>query len=157
MNYTLKPEIGHSRFVMEDYFPLIIEFSDKEINNDFCELNYKDTDMIEFDVDKDTRLLKRLTLTLCHHYVFEEEKVEIPQFIEGTIYINELFLIECNKFQTKVFTDGIVIETSENYASRHIKYGNVIFALSDSEEIVAITIIDLKEDEIEHVKNELTI
>ena len=54
MNYTFDTTTNiKSRFISEDYFPAIVQFSPEELNNHFIEYSYNDTDMFELVVDSE--------------------------------------------------------------------------------------------------------
>ena len=159
MNYSFDSTLtSSSKFIQEDYFPIIIEFSNEELNNLFLEFNYKDSDMFELSVDAQTFDLKRFTLTLCNHYVLKEDYVlTIPKYQEGLLHITGPTSTECTHFEVIVYRDGVEIKTSSIDASHYLKYGQLIFALTESDDIASILITDLTEDNINHVITELTI
>ena len=144
-----------SRFICEEYFPAIIEFSSEELNNHFMEFNYQDTDMFELSVHPKTHALKRFTLTLCNHYEIIDAKMEYPSSTEGVISIDGPTASECNIFILKVYNNGAFIELSDTSAERYIKSGNLIFALSKDHDIVGIYLTDLTEQHVTHIKTEL--
>lgn len=144
-----------SNFIKEDYFPAIVEFSSEELNNHFIEFNFSDTDMFELSVNPKTRELKRFTLTLCNHFTIVDKSLSLPSYEVGSISIDGPDITECSKFSVKVFNNGLMIETSHEVASKHLRSGHLVFGISSSDEITAIYIADLTNDEISHVKSEL--
>ncbi len=158
MEYTLINNTKvSSLFVKEDYFPIIIRFSTEELNNHFLEFNYGETDMFELSVHPNTKKIKQFTLTLCNHYVFKDDLINVPPFNECDLLISGPNKIECSMFTTIVYNNGVKIETSKDAASKHIKCGQLIFSFTSSDELTAIYIIDLSSDEIQHVKSELLV
>ena len=156
MNYEIDTDLKtKSTFISEEYFPAIIEFSSEELNNHFIEFNYKDTDMFELSVHPKTHALKRFSLTLCNHYEFSEALLESPVCDEGTLYITGPDSTECSTFDATVYKNGMRIVLSDVAADKYIKSGNLVFALTDKNEVVSVSLIDLSEQEISHIKSEL--
>lgn len=148
---------AQAKFICEDYFPAIVEFSSEELNNHFIEYNYKDTDMLELSVHPKTHALKRLTLTLCNHHEVVNEPLICPSSDEGALFIKGPDTTECSLFMLKVYNNGARLELSDKTAVKHIKSGILIFSLSADNELVNIYISDLTEQQIEHIKRELSI
>ncbi len=158
MKYTfIKNKKSSSVFIAEEYFPIIIEFSKEELNNHFIEFSYQDTDMFEFSVDPESKDLKRFSLTLCNHYSIETGKIKKPASLDSSIAITGPEKMECDTFVVKVYEDGILIEISTNPATKHLRCGQLIFGLTDSDELVTLHIMDLSSSDISHIKKELTI
>ncbi|SCY14182.1 hypothetical protein SAMN02910371_01194 [Butyrivibrio sp. INlla14] len=76
MNYIIHTtKTATSKFIPEDYFPAIVEFSDEELNNHFIEYNYKDSDMFELSVHPKTHfaiLLKAQVVCTNYYSCFNE-------------------------------------------------------------------------------------
>ena len=148
---------AQSKFISEDYFPAIVEFSSEELNNHFIEFNYKDTDMLELSAHSKTHALKRLTLTLCNHHEFVNENMIFPSCGEGSLFIEGPDSTECSKFMLKVYNNGAKLELSDKPAVKHIKSGILIFSFSNDNELVTVYITNLTEKQLSHIKRELTI
>ena len=133
-----------SEFIQEDYFPVIIEFSNEELNNLFIEFNYQDSDMFELSVNPNTFEIKRFSLTLCNHYAIKDASMKITDYEEGAL-----------SFEVLVYNDGVEIRTSAEPASRHLKSGQLLFALTDKGELASVLITDLTPDNLNHIKTEL--
>lgn len=156
MQYTFnKNKDISSSFIKEDYFPAIVEFSSEELNNHFIEFNFSDTDMFELSVNPKTKELKRFTLTLCNHFTIEGKSLSLPTYEVGGFTISGPDKTECSSFSVKVYNNGLMIETSNEIASKHLRSGHLIFGLSSSDEVTAVYIADLTSDEIAHIKSEL--
>lgn len=156
MNYSIDTsKQSSSTFITEDYFPATIEFSEEELNNHFIEFRYGDSDLFEFYVDRKSHILKRVCLTLCNHYSIKDTPLFIPIYEKGMLYIDGPASTECSTFETIVHTDGIEIITSLSKPSHCIKCGQLIIALSETNELTAVLITDLSETDIFHVKSEL--
>ncbi len=144
-----------SAFVAEEYFPVIIEFSKEELNNHFIEFDYQDSDMFEFFVDKESNDLKRFSMTLCNHYTIETTNIKEPESINGSIAITGPEKTECDTFLAKVYNNGILIEIATNPVTKHLKCGQLIFGLTDSDELASLHIMNLSSSDINHIKKEL--
>lgn len=155
MNYYTRNKIKKSIFEQEEYFPVVVKFSDEEIDNCFVEYSYRDSDMMELIFDSKSHELKQLTLTLCNHYLLTDTKMPMPNSNDGTICTKDGGSIECSYFETVVYKDGVEVKISNISVTRYEKCGQIIFALSDSGDLLQIFITDLNEDEINHVRREL--
>ena len=144
-----------SKFIKEEYFPVIVEFDSEELNNRFIEFDFQDTDMLELAVNPHTKLLKRVTLTLCNHYRFLSESLIIPDYDEGMMAIIGPDSTECPCFLANIYTDGVKIDLSEARATKYYKVGNIVFAFSDDDVLASVYIIGLSNEEVIHIKTEL--
>ena len=156
MNYTFSNSTTiTSSTIIEDYFPIIIEYDKEELNNKFIEFNYQDTDMLEISVNPKTNLLKRLSLSLCNHYSIEDAMLSAPASDEGSLSIEGPASTECDKFLVKVFNDGIQIDLSSKEVVHNYKCGQVIYSISADNTLTAVYIPSLAENELAHAKREL--
>lgn len=156
MNYKIDTTVkAQSKFIAEDYFPAIVEFSLEELNNHFLEFNFKDTDMFELSVHPKTHAIKRFTLTLCNHYEMMETALDYPTCEEGSLFIEGPDSTECNTFLLQVYNNGMQIKLSDSPVNKNIKSGHLIFSLSENDELVSVIISDLSEVELSHIKREL--
>ena len=114
----------NSRFVAEDYFPAIIQFSSEELNNRFIEFSYQDTDMFELVGNSNTGELKQFTFTLCNHFNESDKSLSVPLADEGNIILGENDTILCEKFIANIYKDGIRIDISDNEVCITIDVGS---------------------------------
>ena len=112
--------------------------------------------MFELSVNPETYELKRFSLTLCNHYSFEDGLLSLPEYVEGTIAIEGPLKTECSTFSVTVYNDGVYIKTSSDSPTVYIKCGNIIFSIANNNELSSVLIVGLTDDEIAHVKTELT-
>ena len=158
MNFTFDATTkAYSQFVIDEYFPAILEFSSEELNNHFIEFNYKDTDMVELSVHPKTHALKRFSLTLCNHHEIKDEPMSIPSCSDGKIAITGPDTTECKVFLAVVYTDGLQIRLSDAVTSRYYKTGQLIFAISEDGELTNLYLTDLTEEELSHIRTELSL
>ena len=144
-----------SHFKSEDYFPAIVQFSSEELNNRFVEFSYQDTDMFELVADSETGIIKQFTLTLCNHFEEIDKSMEIPDATEGTIFLNDKESIQCDKFILFIYKDGLRINLSDNVAHHHLRCGQLVFALDESDSLVSLYVSDLSTADITHVSQEV--
>ena len=157
MNYKIDTTAkAQSKFITEDYFPAVVEFSSEELNNHFLEFNFKDTDMFELSVNPKNHALKRFTLTLCNHYEIMETALDYPICEEGSLYIEGPESTECKSFLLQVYSNAAQIKLSDTPVNKNIKSGNLIFSLAKDNELVSVVISDLSETELSHIRRELT-
>ena len=158
MKYRIDTAIKtESRFIIEDYFPVILEFSAEELNNHFIEFKYKNTDMFEFAVHRETHAIKRFTLTLCNHYAIIEGNLSVPDSVDGALMLDGPDTNECKTFMVNVYSDGVLIKLSEENPSVYYRTGNLILALTENNELTDVYLVNLSKAESDHVKNELNL
>lgn len=145
----------NSRFVAEDYFPAIIQFSSEELNNRFIEFSYQDTDMFELVGNSNTGELKQFTFTLCNHFNESDKSLSVPLSDEGNIILGENDTILCEKFIANIYKDGIRIDISDNEVCNYYRCGQLVFAFDKSDSLVSLYVTDLSPEDISHVLQEL--
>lgn len=156
MNYTFDTTTNiKSRFISEDYFPAIVQFSPEELNNHFIEYSYNDTDMFELVVDSENGIIKQFTLTLCNHFKEQDINMSIPDAKEGSIYFNDTTDVQCDLFVLSIYKDGLHISISDKSAYTFLKCGQLIFALDDTDSLISLYITNLSSDDISHVLREV--
>lgn len=158
MNYRFDTRVkAYSRFIAEDYFPAIVEFSSEETNNHFIAFHHGDTDLFEFSVHPKTYMLKRFTLTLCNHYEIIDDRMAHPICDEGALYIDGPDSIECETFLLSVYSDGLRINISTAPVENSFRSGNLVFSISNEGELVDVYVCNLSEQAITHVTRELSL
>ena len=144
-----------SVFKKADYFPAVLEYSNEELNNRFIEYKYKDTDLIEFSINPEDNSLKGFSITLCTHYDCINSTLEKPASQDCIVTYDGPSIIECDFFDVKVFSDGIIITLSKDKPVSFYKSGHLVFSISSYGTLCSLYIVDLVKEEISHVKNEL--
>jgi len=157
LNYSfINNQTLSSAFIAEDYFPIIIRYSDEELNNRFAEYSYKDSDMFELVSDSKTGIIKQFTLTLCNNYKMENAKLVLPEYIEGVLCVQGNEPVACDMFCTHIYSDGVKVCISEKESVKHMKCGHLILSFTEEDELTTVYIVNLSETEINHVKAELS-
>lgn len=148
-----------SRFIIEEYFPAVLEISgsSEELNNHFIEFKYKNTDMCEFAVHRETHAIKRFTLALCNHYAIIEGNLSVPDSPDGALMIDGPDTAECKTFMVSIYSDGMIIKLSDDNPSYYYRTGNLILALTENNELTDVYLVNLSKAELTHVKNELNL
>ncbi|MDO5296749.1 MAG: hypothetical protein Q4F00_08960 [bacterium] len=157
MNFTFDSKSTQkSYFKSEDYFPVMIVFSEEELNSHFIQFSLWPTDMFELCVNSKTHVLKKLVFTLCNHVVVHnDQKITYPEHQEGCIKVSGPESNNYGIFITHIFTDGLRIELSDTPAVRHLKCGQLIFAFDPDNNLVSLYIVDLTEKDMNHIIKEL--
>lgn len=154
MNIYITNNVKKSNFIFEEYFPIIIKYDFEEINNDYLEFSYQDSDLLEFSLNKDSKELKKITLSLCNHFEINNENYQIPETSESTIFISDTGKVECELFILSLYDNCALIKLDSNNTCTYYKSGNVIFGLTADNSISEI-IFTLTQSEYNHIKFEL--
>jgi hypothetical protein len=156
MNYTFNNSSKqNSRFIAEEYFPAIVQFSSEELNNRFIEFSYQDTDMFELVGNSETGELKQFTFTLCNHFNESDKPLSIPVANEGIMFLGENNTVQCEKFITTIYSDGLRIDLSDKKACKLYKCGQLIFAFDESNSLISLYVTDLSAEDVTHIQREL--
>ena len=156
MDFEFNPAgTQNSYFKAEEYFPAMVIYSEEELNNRFLGFYYKNTDFFELQVHYDTFALKSFVFTACKHFTIHNTVLHIPEYEEGIITVRGPKRTEYDKFMAHVFTDGLRIDLSDQPAVRHLKCGQLIFAIDASNVLVTLYVVNLTESDIKHVVFEL--
>lgn len=156
MNYTFNNSSKqNSRFIAEEYFPAIVQFSSEELNNRFIEFSYQDTDMFELVGNSETGELKQFTFTLCNHFYESDKTLSVPVADEGTMFLGENNTIQCEKFIAIIYSDGIRIDLSDREACSLYKCGQLVFAFDESNSLISLYVINLSAEDVSHILQEL--
>ena len=156
MNYNFNTSAGiNSTFISEDYFPAIVQFSSEELNNNFIEFKYQDSDMFELVSDSKTDEIKQFTLTLCNHFEEVNDHMHVPDAENGIMLLGKSETINCDCFVMRIYKDGLFINVSSKNASKFFKCGQLIFAFDEANTLVALYVTELSEKDISHVLREV--
>lgn len=156
-NITLILTAKSSCIENEDYFSLRVVFDSSSESIQHIGFYNGTEDLLELSVSKDTGLLQKLQMTICHHYSIDNVSLDIGN-IDTT---NEEISLElpdhneCESFFMHVYNNCAVITLSDNTPTKRVKCGQVVFCLDDAQNILSIVITGLIQDDIDHIKNEL--
>ena len=140
----------------KEYFPLYLWFDKSVENSEHIGLYYEDTDLLEFSVDCNTKIVRKMILTLSKHYrIMQSETVFPSDCLNGTIALLMDQRMNCTVFFTTVYQNGIVISLSENIVDRSYRMDKIIVSTDEDDNIVKIFVTDLTPDEINHTIREL--
>ena len=153
---NLITEIPVSFVECKKYFPLYLWF-DKSIENiEHIGLYHEDTDLLEFSVDSNTKMIRKMVLTLNKNYkIMQSETVFPSDCMSGTIALLMDQHINCPVFCTTVYQNGIIITLSENIVDKSYRMDRIIISTDEDGNIVKIFITDLTPNEINHTIREL--
>ncbi len=144
----------------EDYFPLRVIYEASSENIQHIGFYYGDEDLLELCVAKDTGMLQRLQMTLCHHYSVIDNDYDI----EGVVTTVEDIILElpdhneCGVFDMHIYNNCAVITLSEEIPAKLVKCGQVVFGINeDQNSILSIIVTGLAKETIDHITNELSL
>ena len=156
INLITETETSYALVECKEYFPLYLWF-DKSIKNiEHIGFYHENTDLLEFSVDSNTKIVRKMVLTLSKHYrIMQSETVFPSDCLNGTIALLMDQRMNCTVFFTTVYQNGIVITLSENIINKSYRMDKIIVSADEDGNIVKIFVTDLTPDEINHTIREL--
>ncbi len=158
-NVNLKLTNKSSYIKNEDFFSLRVVYESSSENIQHIGFYNGDEDLLELSVDKDSGLLQKLQITICHHFSIDDSPFDIGKIntTDEEISLELPDHNECNTFYMHVFNNCAVISLSDNKPTKHVLCGQVLFGIDDANNILSIIVTDLTTDDINHIKNELSL
>ena len=159
MNNTviIKPGTVLSHIENEEYFPLRVVYNSSIDSIRFVGFYYKDTDLLEFTVERETGLVRKMQIVVCSHFQFVDAEYMAEDTETAKVYLNYAQHNDCSNFRLTVFKNAVQIIVSDKIASAFCKYGQVTYGVSSSGELISVLISNLSADDITHTKAELLI
>ena len=140
----------------KEYFPLYLYFDTSIENIEHIGFYYNDTDLLEFTVDNKNKAIRKIVLSLNHHYIILNDKIDFPaDYVDCGVALSMHSHIDCNMFLTTVFQDGITFTFSTNTIVESYRMDKVIFSVDSDGNLVKIFITDLTGEQIDHTIKEL--
>lgn len=157
MNYfSFSEGAMHSQIECEAYFPLRVVYDPSSEQSHFVGFYFKDTDLLEFTVNKTDGLLKKMQIVLCGHYSRLSGPYIVPNAAnESCVYLNHPQHNDCRHFFMKIYTNCIQIELSDISASEYHKCGQVLFGVDQEQHLVSVIVTQMSPAEIAHTVQEL--
>lgn len=142
--------------VNEDYFAVKVVYDSSVESTKYVGFYYGDTDLLEFSVDRETNTIKKFQLVLCNHFEILDTELHSATVSEiGCISIRLPQHNECEVFNVRIYRNAVEILLSNKNVHKIIKSGQVLYYLSDENDLVNVTIAEMTEYEITHTIEEL--
>lgn len=153
---TLTENIQVSNIECKEYFPLRVIFDSSVGGNRFVGFYGGDSNLLEFTVNSNTNAILKLQVVTCNNFEFLETNLLLPHPEKsGCVHLKNPQRNNCDTFSLTVYADGISIKISSASAGKYYAMGQVIFGVSDDNELVSLAITKLSADAISHTKSEL--
>lgn len=142
----------------EDYFSLRIVYDSSVEGIRHIGFYYEDEDLLEISVNKESCMIKRIQVTLCHHYTIVDDLFDISSITP----VNEEVKLElpdhndCNYFNMAIYKNCVDIHLSDLKSSKYIRCGQTMFGLDQNDNIVSLIVTELTETDREHILSELS-
>ena len=159
MNRLLFTSTNKSSHVeIEDYFPLRVVYESSIEDTQFVGFYYGDSDLLELSIDNDSKIIKKLQLVICNHYVFTNDVFNNDlNCLSGSIGFDYTQHNECEAFQVTVYTNAVIIKLSDAEPKKYFSCGQVVFGFLDDNEVSSVIVTGMSAREIEHTKSELSL
>ena len=152
-----KPGTILSHIENEEYFPLRVIYDPSIESIRFAGFYYKDTDLLEFTVDRETGAVKEMQIVVCSHFQFADDEYLPKDANESIIFLNYAQHNDCSIFNLTVFRNAVQVTVSDKTASVFSRCGQVIYGMSASGELVSVLVANMSAEDIAHTKAELSI
>ncbi len=140
----------------EDFFALKVVSDPSVESAKYVEFCFGDTDLLEFSLDRETGIVKKILLVLCSHFEILDEILHPASVSEiGCISIDLPERNECGAFNVRVYRDAVGIIISSLPVQRMVSSGRVFFGLSADNDLVSVTVAGMTEKEVSHTAEEL--
>ena len=156
-NVIVEPGIVLSHIENEEYFPLRVVYNSSIESVRFIGFYYKDIDLLELTVDRETGLVRQLQIVVCSHFQFVDKEYLPENADDARIYFNYAQHIDCDIFSLTVFKNAVQIIVSDKTASVFSRCGQAIYGISSSGELISILVANMSVEDIAHTKAELSI
>lgn len=152
--FTNIPRI--SQVECEEYFPLRVVFDPSIGDTQFVSFYGGENNMLEFSVNSNTNLIKKLQVVTCKDYEVLEDNLSIPSVAQyGSVCLMYPQHNNCDIFSLSVYKNGIHIALSSKVASGYYAMGQILFGMGNDGSLVSLIVTNLTADEISHTIFEL--
>lgn len=145
----------NSKVLCEEYFSLQVDFGyEPNKVNSYFQISKGNSQSLEFSLNESNELSK--VMILCSNdYNVQNDEFKICDCVEGVISFEKFTNIESEFFEITVYTNAIKLLFSTANVSRKLKQDNLVLSLDESDNIVSLTVVNLKEKERQHILDEL--
>ncbi len=159
MNNTVIIEPGTilSHIENEEYFPLRVVYNSSIDSIRYVGFYYKDTDLLEFAVDRETGLVRIMQIVVCSHFQYMDDEYMTGDADNAKVYLDYAQHNDCSNFKLTVFKNAVQIIISDKTASEFFICGQITYGVSSSGELISVLISNMSAEEITHTKTELLI
>lgn len=142
---------------LDEYIPLKITCDRGEEPVDNVSYSKGTKSLLEITIGIQSKSIKRITLLLSEEYYILNRKINVNKFesVNANLIFNEYKNTESSIFVTNLYEDGIQIVISNEKSSKYVKMDKLYIGLSSTYEITEISMDQLNEKELAHIKNEL--
>lgn len=152
-----EPRTVLSHIEDEVYFPLRVVYDPSIESIRFVGFYYGNTDLLEFTVDRETGLIKKMQIVVCNHFQFVDDEYFPEEADDAVLYLKYAQHIDCNTFRLTVFKNAVQVIVSDETASVFSRCGQVTYGISSSGELVSVIVANMSVEDIAHTKAELSI
>ena len=153
----IKPGTILSHIDNEEYIPLRVVYDSSIESIHFVGFYYKDTDLLEFAVDKETGLVRKMQIVVCSHFQFVDNEYPSEKADDAVPYLYYPQHNDCSIFRLTVYKNAVKVVISNKAVSVFFRCGQVIYGLSSSGELVSVLITNMSVKDIAHTQSELSI
>ena len=146
---------AETSYKTEDFFALVAIFGDEIDHVKFVGL-YHDDDLVELQLDPETMALSQVTLTNCRRFDICAGTMPVPNAEEGIVVLDLPKRVDCADLWTTVFDDGVLVQVTSKLSVGYVRMGDVTFGLSADDNLTSIYLANLSQEEISHVRAELS-
>ncbi|MCF0106941.1 MAG: hypothetical protein HUJ53_09275 [Holdemanella sp.] len=155
-NITFIEKTMLSHIECEEYFPLRVVFDSVIGNNRFVGFYHGTENLLEFAVDRESGIVKKMQIVNCKNYeIFDREYSILTVEKNGSIAISYPQHNDCEIFELQVYTNCVLLKLSSKSVSNCYAVGQVEFGIDCYGQLATILIADCDEQTISHIIYEL--
>ena len=150
-NFSITGASQASYVECEEYFPLRVIFDPSIGENHIVGFYGGEDNLLEFTVNSNTNIITKFQIVTCKNFDIIGSNLDLPDYeMSGSIHLDAPQHNNCDTFTMSVYADSIMIKLSANTTRRYYAMGQVLFGISDDNEIVTLIITELSAREIAH-------
>lgn len=154
-NIIIEPGTVLSYIENEEYFPLRVVYDQSIESIRFIGFYFDNNDLLEFTVDRETGLIRKMQIVVCSHFKFVDEEYLLEEAADAVLFLNYAQHTDCNTFRLTVFKNAVQVIISDKDASAFFRCGQVIYGISSSGELISVLITNMSSEDIAHTQSEL--
>ena len=143
--------------VLTEYIPVQVR-AEKACNTiDYCSFRKNDTSLLELAFNQADHIIYRVTLVICADYRQVAEEYLLPtEYTKGELLADAPAEIDTSTFSCVIYQNAVKIIVSDLPVSKTILSGNIVWELSEQDNLVSVCLVDPTGKASEHCSLELS-
>lgn len=155
--YMEKDSTLMTSHVMHDpHLPFSLVFGDEKDLYRHMGFYSGDKSLLELGTNYHSKEVGKIVLVLSEKHANAESPISLPECAEGRLCYEMPRHVECDRFETTIYDDGIEFFLSDSDPIEYFKCAQVVFGFDEEKRIVKILVGDMSAAEILHLRSSLS-